>query len=393
MDNFYDLFMVSPLLLVVLFFVAVLAGFIDSIAGGGGLLTIPALMAAGMSPANALATNKLQACGGSLSSSLYFIRRKVVNLAEQKLNILMTFIGSMSGALLVQHVQADILRQILPILVIFIGLYFLLMPKLGEEDRQRRLYGLPFALIAGGCVGFYDGFFGPAAGSFYALAFVTLCGYNLAKSTAHAKVLNATSNVGGLLLFIIGGKVIWATVNNTHHYEQLIEIFNGCFAEEFNTRLIKGDDEPIYLPADAQVPYHRIVFAHGFYASALHEISHWCIAGKARRELVDFGYWYCPDGRDAQTQSQFEDVEVKPQAFDWLFCVAAGYPFNVSCDNLEGDIEPDRVAFQRRVHAQVMAYLEQGIPERPARFIKALQNYYHTPELKAEQFPWPEALN
>ena len=128
-------------------------------------------------------------------------------------------------------------------------------------------------------------------------------------------------------------------------------------------------------------------------ASAIHEISHWCIAGKARRELVDFGYWYCPDGRDAQTQSQFEDVEVKPQALDWLFCVAAGYPFNVSCDNLEGDFEPDRVVFQRRVHAQVMDYLANGIPERPARFIKALQNYYHTPELTAEQFPWPEALN
>ncbi|RJX85010.1 elongation factor P hydroxylase, partial [Escherichia coli] len=148
-----------------------------------------------------------------------------------------------------------------------------------------------------------------------------------------------------------------------------------------------------YLPADAEVPYNRIVFAHGFYASAIHEISHWCIAGKARRELVDFGYWYCPDGRDAQTQSQFEDVEVKPQALDWLFCVAAGYPFNVSCDNLEGDFEPDRVVFQRRVHAQVMDYLANGIPERPARFIKALQNYYHTPELTAEQFPWPEALN
>ena len=87
----------------------------------------------------------------------------------------------------------------------------LLMPKLGEADRQRRLYGLPFALVAGGSVGFYDGFFGPGAGSFYALAFVTLAGFNLAKSTAHAKLLNATSNVGGLLLFIIGGKVIWAT--------------------------------------------------------------------------------------------------------------------------------------------------------------------------------------
>lgn len=83
-----------------------------------------------------------------------------MNLADQKLNILMTFLGSTGGALLVQHVQSDVLKQILPILVIGIGLYFLLMPKLGEEDRQRRLYGLPFALIAGGCVGFYDGFFG-----------------------------------------------------------------------------------------------------------------------------------------------------------------------------------------------------------------------------------------
>ena len=150
METFNSLFMVSPLLLGVLFFVAMLAGFIDSIAGGGGLLTIPALMAAGMSPANALATNKLQACGGSISATIYFIRRKVVSLSDQKLNIAMTFVGSMSGALLVQYVQADVLRQILPILVICIGLYFLLMPKLGEEDRQRRMYGLPFALIAGG---------------------------------------------------------------------------------------------------------------------------------------------------------------------------------------------------------------------------------------------------
>lgn len=99
-----------------------------------------------------------------------------------------------------------------------------------------------------------------------------------------------------------------------HHYQQLIDLFNSCFAADFNTRTVKGDDEPIYLPADDDTPYHRIVFAHGFFASALHEISHWCIAGKARRELVDFGYWYCPDGRDAMTQSQFEDVEVKPQA-------------------------------------------------------------------------------
>lgn len=181
-------------------------------------------------------------------------------------------------------------------------------------------------------------------------------------------------------------------MNSSHHYSQLTDIFDRCFFHDFQTRLIKGGDEPIYLPADEEVDYHRVIFAHGYYASALHEISHWCIAGEARRKLVDFGYWYCPDGRDAATQSQFESVEVKPQALEWLFCVAAGFPFNVSCDNLSGDCEPDRVAFQRKVHAQVMTYLEQGIPARPARFIAELCTFYSTPPLTPAQFPWPEDL-
>lgn len=233
-------FIVSPTMLGVLFMVAMLAGFIDALAGGGGLLTVPALLAAGMSPAEALATNKLQACGGSLSSSLYFLRRKAVSLADQKLNILMTFIGSVSGALLVQHIESDILRQILPVLVIGIGLYFLLMPKLGEEDRHRRLHGLPFALVAGGCVGFYDGFFGPGAGSFYTLAFVTLCGFNLAKSTAHAKVLNATSNIGGLLLFIISGKVVWGM--------GLVMLIGQIIGARLGSRLVLSKGQQLIRP-------------------------------------------------------------------------------------------------------------------------------------------------
>ncbi|EOD2819914.1 TPA: elongation factor P hydroxylase [Providencia stuartii] len=177
-----------------------------------------------------------------------------------------------------------------------------------------------------------------------------------------------------------------------HHYQQLIDIFEQCFGEEYNTKLVKGDDEPVYLPADEQTPYHRIVFAHGFFTSALHEISHWCIAGEARRQQVDYGYWYCPDGRDEKTQCAFEVVEIKPQALDWLFCVAAGIPFNVSCDNLEGDFEPDRIAFQRKVHAQVMEYLANGIPERPLRFVNSLQTFYNTPPLCAEDFPYPEDI-
>ncbi|QCR35443.1 sulfite exporter TauE/SafE family protein [Nissabacter sp. SGAir0207] len=199
----------GPELLGILFAVALVAGFIDSIAGGGGLLTVPALLAVGVPPAQALATNKLQSVGGSFSASLYFVRRGMVKLSDQKLTILLTFLGAMSGAILVQHVRADLLRQILPLLVVGIGLYFLLTPKLGEEERAQRLGGLAFGLLAGGGVGFYDGFFGPGAGSFYALAFVTLSGFTLAKATAHAKVLNFTSNLGGLLLFILGGKVVW----------------------------------------------------------------------------------------------------------------------------------------------------------------------------------------
>jgi elongation factor P hydroxylase len=182
-------------------------------------------------------------------------------------------------------------------------------------------------------------------------------------------------------------------MSETHQYSQLIEIFNQCFSDEYNTRLVKGDDEPIYLPADETLPYHRIVFAHGFYASALHEISHWCIAGAERRKQVDFGYWYCPDGRDAKTQSEFEALEIKPQALEWMFCVAAGLPFSVSCDNLSGDCEPDRIAFQRQVRSRVLELLQQGIPTRPARFIQALQAFYLTPLLAAEYFPYPEDLN
>ncbi len=171
-----------------------------------------------------------------------------------------------------------------------------------------------------------------------------------------------------------------------HHYSQLITIFNHCFGN-YNTRLVKGDSEPLYLPADTTIPYHRIIFAHGFYASALHEIAHWCIAGHARRLLIDFGYWYHPDGRDAASQRQFEMAEIKPQALEWLFCMAAGFPFSVSCDNLNGNCEPDRVAFLKQVRGQVLLYLKQGLAVRPACFIRELQLFYNTSTLTAADFP------
>ena len=161
----------------------------------------------------------------------------------------------------------------------------------------------------------------------------------------------------------------------------LIALFNSTF-EDFNTRLVLGDDEPIYIPAGNEKPYHQIVFAHGFFSSALHEIAHWCIAGEKRRLLEDYGYWYCPDGRDAAQQADFEKVEIKPQAIEWAFTEAAGRKFQVSTDNLDG-AEPDREGFTRNVAAQLDAYKANGFPPRAERFIQALSSVFGKSKLSA----------
>jgi len=172
--------------------------------------------------------------------------------------------------------------------------------------------------------------------------------------------------------------------------DQLIKLFNQTFLHSHNTELVRGEAEPIYLPASEGYPHHRIEFAHGFFASALHEISHWCIAGAERRKLVDFGYWYEPDGRSADQQREFEKVEVKPQAVEWVLSKACGRKFNISTDNLDGD--PEQVALGRRefaqnVHQQVQAYLENGLPERAEVLKNALLDYYQPGQtLTAEDF-------
>ncbi|MBU3023314.1 elongation factor P hydroxylase [Aestuariibacter sp. A3R04] len=162
--------------------------------------------------------------------------------------------------------------------------------------------------------------------------------------------------------------------------DALIALFHRVFFEKYNTRLVRGDDEPVYLPANQHTPYHQIVFAHGFYASALHEIAHWCIAGPARRLQEDYGYWYCPDGRDAQQQRAFEQVEVKPQALEWAFTLASGRRFRVSTDNLNG-AEPNRESFTRTVHKQLLAYCIEGFPYRAQLLLTQLHGHFKTPHI------------
>jgi len=172
-----------------------------------------------------------------------------------------------------------------------------------------------------------------------------------------------------------------------HDATDITLLFNRCFARSESTILVRNTRfppvesssdnarEPVYIPADANCSLHRIVFAHDFFASALHEIAHWCIAGGQRRLLVDYGYWYAPDDRDMTQQLEFERVEAKPQAIELAFSIAAGFPFRVSIDNLSG-IDVDRTGFEQRVRDAFRCFQRNGFPLRARRFIDTLSSFY-----------------
>ncbi len=155
----------------------------------------------------------------------------------------------------------------------------------------------------------------------------------------------------------------------------LVVIFARLFAASHNTRLEGGGEEPVYVPAAAAGDCCRIIFTRDYFASALHEVAHWCIAGPARRLRQDYGYWYRPDGRSAAEQRRFEQVEIKPQALEWIFSSAAGYRFRVSADNLgaANRVEPQ---FGAAIYRQVLRYCEQGLPPRAESFARALAARY-----------------
>ena len=191
--------------------VATLAGFIDAIAGGGGLLTVPALLWVGIPPLNALATNKLQGCFGTATASVNFWRKGLLPINQLKIPIVMTFFGAICGTWLVQNVSSDSLNAIIPWLLISFALFFAFSPRASNLDRQARLSISAFSLSTCSLIGLYDGFFGPGTGSFFMLAVILLLGFNITKATATTKLLNFTSNIGSLAFFALGGHVLWLT--------------------------------------------------------------------------------------------------------------------------------------------------------------------------------------
>ncbi|MEW5764009.1 MAG: TSUP family transporter [Acidobacteriota bacterium] len=197
-------------LIPVLFATGLFAGLVDTIAGGGGLITIPVLLGIGVPPAYALGTNKLQASFGSGSATFHFLRAGAVTWRECALGVVLTFAGSALGTLAVQRLDPDLLRRLIPFLLAAVALYVFVNPEFGRTPTRPRLERLPFYLLAGLGLGFYDGFFGPGTGSFWVVALMLGLGQDMKKATATTKVMNFTSNAASLLFFALGGHVLVA---------------------------------------------------------------------------------------------------------------------------------------------------------------------------------------
>lgn len=193
-------------ILLFLLAVAFVAGFVDSIAGGGGILTIPALLSVGIPPTFALGTNKLQASFGSCAATFYYARRGLLRF--RPLPMLLVFCASGAGSLCVQLVGNALLAKVVPFLLIAFGFYFLFSPNISASENAAQRHG--WLLLALGCIGFYDGFFGPGTGSFFLLALLLLGAHNMIGALAHAKLYNFCTNIASILFFAMLGNVLWS---------------------------------------------------------------------------------------------------------------------------------------------------------------------------------------
>jgi len=190
-----------------LFGAGLVAGFVDSIAGGGGLITLPILLSLGGPPQFALGTNKLQATFGAASATWHYSQAGAVELRDCWRGCLITFVGAIIGTCGVRQIGPNTLKVIIPLLLIAVAVYSLRNPRLGEVAVKPRLERRQFDLIFGLTLGFYDGFFGPGTGTFWTMAFVLAMGFNLTRATGYTKAMNFSSNICSLLIFALAGQI------------------------------------------------------------------------------------------------------------------------------------------------------------------------------------------
>lgn len=185
------------------------AGFVDSIAGGGGLITVPALLLSGLPPVQALATNKVQGAFGAGTAALAYASNGHVDLRHQVLPAILSFVAALVGSALVPYIPTDVLRMGLPVILIGIALFFALKPGLSDASRHQRMGEGLFGLTMVPAIAFYDGLVGPGTGSFFMIAFVLLAGHGVLQATAHTKLLNFASNLGSIAAYALMGAPLW----------------------------------------------------------------------------------------------------------------------------------------------------------------------------------------
>jgi len=200
--------MPTPQTVGVLALVAVAAGTVDAIGGGGGLLTVPALLAVGLPPQLALGTNKGQSVFGSLAALANFARAGLVSWKRVRWTMPLGFVGALLGATVVLRLRPEVLRPLVLGLLLAAGAFLALArPKEGTAQVTRVAQGLAALLALG--VGFYDGFFGPGTGTLLVVGFAALLSLPLRRASAEAKAVNAASNLAAMPLFAAKGAVLW----------------------------------------------------------------------------------------------------------------------------------------------------------------------------------------
>lgn len=203
-------FSFTPELLLLGFAVALVAGFIDTLSGGGGLITLPALLLTGMPPIGALATNKLQGCVGTITASWMMLRVRMFSFRNIRLLVLMAFLGSAAGTIAVQFVDSRALSFVIPLVLLLIALYFIISMFPGMGFPQKIISEKRYTRMVIPGIGFYDGMFGPGTGSFLALSGISLRGLDMIKATAWAKPLNFATNLASMLIFLVLGQIVWS---------------------------------------------------------------------------------------------------------------------------------------------------------------------------------------
>ena len=229
----------DPLILLALGGAGTVAGFVDAVAGGGGLIGLPALLSAGVPPVAALASNKLQGAAGTAIAAFTYWRGGHSQLRKLFPAILATFAGAYWGAATVRMMDTSLLQSAVPLALIAIAAYFFFAPQLGDANRTARLKLSAFAPLAGFIIGFYDGIFGPGTGSFFTICFVSLFGMGVIRASAHTKLLNLTSNIAALALFVPAGNVLWPAALAMAAGQIVGGFFGAKSGMRFGARFIK----------------------------------------------------------------------------------------------------------------------------------------------------------